>query len=129
MCNTIVEQGQKYQDARITVTGGSSIMPINPKVDDELSNYTLYLLVVAPNVALNATGSRTLRKIVSKEEITILADRFDAFVQEEDVFSTVNILGININATGKEKSWVVPGIGIVKETMPTKKVNQPEVIN
>lgn len=121
MSNTIMEQGQKYKDAKIDASGDNPTIPINPKIGDELPNYTLRLSVAAPDVALNTTASTTLRKIVGKEEVTIPAGTFDAFILEEDVLSIVTIFGLNIKATGKGKSWVVPGMGIVKQDNAGKK--------
>lgn len=121
MSNTIVEQGQKYKDAKIDASGDNPTIPINMKIGDVFPNYKLFLRVVGPNVVVATTASTTSRKITGKEEITIPAGIFEAFVLEEDILSTVNIMGININATGKGTSWVVPGMGIVKQNNANKK--------
>lgn len=121
MSNTIMDQALKYKDIRVDASGDNPTIPLNLKVDDELPNYTLSIKIVVPDIVVTTKASTTQRKIVRKEAVITPAGTFEAFVLEEDVFSTVNILGININATGKGKSWVVPGMGIVKQDNANKK--------
>lgn len=121
MSNTIMDQALKYKDIRVDASGDNPTIPLKLKVDDELPNYTLSIKIVVPNIVITTKASTTQRKIVRKEEVITPAGTFEAFVLEEDIFSTVNILGININATGKGTSWVVPGMGIVKQDNANKK--------
>lgn len=121
MSNTIMDQALKYKDVRVDASGDDPTIPINLKVDDELPNYTLSIKIIVPNIIVNTKASTTQRKIIRKEEVTTPAGTFEAFVLEESVLSTVNILGMNINATGKGTSWIVPGMGIVKQDNATKK--------
>lgn len=121
MSNTIVDQALKYKDVRVDASGDDPTIPINLKVDDVLPNYTLSIKIIVPNIIVNTKASTTQRKIIRKEEVTTPAGTFEAFVLEESVLSTVNILGMNINATGKGTSWIVPGMGIVKQDNANKK--------
>lgn len=122
MSNTIMDQALKYkEDIRVDASGDNPTIPLELKVDDELPNYTLSIKIIVPNVVVTTKASTTQRKIVRKEEVITPAGTFEAFVLEESVLSTVNILGININATGKGTSWVVPGMGIVKQDNVSKK--------
>lgn len=121
MSNTIMDQALKYKDIRVDASGDNPTIPLKLKVDDELPNYTLSIKIVVPNIVITTKASTTQRKIVRKEEVITPAGTFEAFVLEEDIFSTVNIMGININATGKGTSWVIPGIGIVKQNSANKK--------
>lgn len=121
MSNTIMDQALKYKDIRVDASGDNPTIPLELKVDDELPNYTLSIKIVVPNIVVTTKASTTQRKIVRKEEVIIPAGTFEAFVLDEGVFSTVNVMGININATGKGTSWVVPGMGIVKQDNANKK--------
>lgn len=121
MSNTIMDQALKYKDIRVDASGDNPTIPLKLKVDDELPNFTLSIKIVVPNIVITTKASTTQRKIVRKEEVITPAGTFEAFVLEEDIFSTVNIMGININATGKGTSWVVPGMGIVKQDNTNKK--------
>lgn len=121
MSNTIMDQALKYKDVRIDASGDDPTIPLKLKEDEELPNYTLSIKIIVPDVVVTAKASTTQRKIVRKEEVITPAGTFEAFVLEEDIFSTVNIMGININATGKGTSWVVPGMGVVKQDNTNKK--------
>ena len=121
MSNTIVEQAMKYKDVKVDASGDNPTIPLEMKAGGELPNYKLSIKIVVPNIVVNTAASTTSRKIVRKEEVTIPAGTFDAFVLEEEVFSTVTVMGLNINTTGKGTSWIVPGMGIVKQDNANKK--------
>lgn len=120
--NTIMTQAKQYDDWRFEVAGDDPTLPLQLSVGDELPNYTLTLQIIAPNVAVTTTATTTSRRIVRQEKITVGAGSFEAYVLEETATATVKVPIIgNITSTGITTGWLVPGMGIVKQTSANKK--------
>lgn len=115
--NTIMTQAKQYDDWHFDVAGDDPVLPLQMSVGDELPNYTLTLLqLAAPNVIVTTVAKTTARKIVRQEEVSVTAGTFEAYVLEEISVAMVEVPIIgNISSSAISTSWIVPGMGIVKQ--------------
>lgn len=123
--NAMMEQlkGQ----ANITFTGDIPIMPDNLSVGQALPLYEIAMTIDfsggAGGVSIKSTTtSKTIsRKVLRKESVTVPAGTYEAFVINEEVTATSAIMGIKTSIQSTTDSWVVPGLGFVKQMHYDKK--------
>lgn len=118
---------QLGSQATITFTGEIPVLPDNLSVGQDLPLYDIVMTVDltgggAPvSVKTTTTSKMTSRKVLRKESVTVPAGTFEAFVLHEEVTAQAAIMGIKTSAQSTTDSWIVPGLGFVKQINYDKK--------
>ncbi len=114
--------------AAITFTGEIPVLPDNLSVGQELPPYEIAMVVDltggsgAPMAVKTTTTSKvTSRKILRKESVMVPAGTYDAFVLHEEATASSAVMGIKTSVQTATDSWIVPGLGFVKQLNYDKK--------
>ncbi len=119
---------QLASQATITFTGDIPVLPDNLSVGQTLPLYDIAMTIDLTggtggpmSVKTTTTSKLTSRKILRQESVTVPAGTFDAFVLHEDVMATATVIGIKTTVQTSTDSWIVPGLGFVKQLNYDKK--------
>lgn len=110
--NSIIQQ---QSEVDVKVTGDDIVYPRRPKEGENLPSYKMDIIIGALGMNITTNTEVNPRKCTKKEQITVPAGTYEAYVIEETATASVKILGTTHKESTSTVSWLVPDVGIVKQ--------------
>jgi hypothetical protein len=93
----------------LTVEGSALEVPLEPKIGDKLPDATVEL-ALGGDSALRMGSELTNRKVVTVEDVTVLAGTYTAYKLSSEVNTTAG----GVSTKSRNVDWYVKGIGPIK---------------
>jgi hypothetical protein len=112
---------------KVDVTGDDILYELNPQLGKILPAYKINVDISVSKLNIPVWIECSDRKYVNKEQVTVPAGTFDAFVLEETMVFSFKVVGIEKTEKELQEIWLVPEIGMVKKITYDKKRKIKEI--
>ncbi len=116
-----VEEMFEGRKIELSFSGDDPSLPVNLSVGQKLPDTEVKVNINIEGINAKMSIKSSDQKVTARETVTVPAGSFDTFVIDETSTVKVSVLIISQSEKMTQKSWVVPGMGEVKNVVYDKK--------